>query len=61
MVVAALVRVASIFGDIMLEFTLMARSRALMRKNLFNSILQHPGARAVPGSPGEAVSRLWGS
>jgi ATP-binding cassette subfamily B protein len=60
MVAAALVRVASIFGDITLEFTLLARSRALLRKNLFDRILQHPGARAVPGSPGEAVSRFRG-
>jgi ATP-binding cassette subfamily B protein len=60
MVGAAVARVASIFGDITLEFALMARTRALMRKNMFNSILQHPGARAVPGSPGEAVSRFRG-
>ncbi|MBN1579785.1 MAG: ABC transporter ATP-binding protein [Anaerolineae bacterium] len=60
MVVAALGRVASVFGDITLESTLLARSRALIRKNLFSSILQHPGARAVPGSPGEAVSRFRG-
>ena len=60
MVGAALARVASIFGDITLEFTYMARSRALLRKNLFNNILQHPGARAVPRSPGEAVSRFRG-
>ena len=30
----------------------------LLRKNLFQRILERPGARAVPGSPGEAVSRF---
>lgn len=60
MVGAAVARVVSIFCDITLEFTLLARTRALMRKNIFNNILQHPGARAVPGSPGEAVSRFRG-
>jgi hypothetical protein len=56
----ALARVATVFADITLEFTLLARSRALLRKNLINSILLHPGGSAVPGSPGEAVSRFRG-
>jgi ATP-binding cassette subfamily B protein len=33
---------------------------ALLRRNLFYRILQHPGARAVPESPGEAISRFRG-
>ena len=33
---------------------------ALLRKNLFARILRRPGARALPGSPGEAVSRFGG-
>jgi ATP-binding cassette subfamily B protein len=33
---------------------------ALLRRNLFHRILQRPGARAVPGSPGEAISRFRG-
>jgi ATP-binding cassette subfamily B protein len=33
---------------------------ALVRKNLFHHILLHPGARALPDSPGEAVSRFQG-
>ena len=33
---------------------------ALLRKNLFEFILERPGARAVPGSPGEAISRFHG-
>lgn len=33
-------------------------AKALVRKNLMQSILTRPGARALPGSPGEAVSRF---
>jgi ATP-binding cassette subfamily B protein len=33
---------------------------ALLRRNLFHRILQRPGARAVPQSPGEAISRFRG-
>ena len=33
---------------------------ALLRKNLLARILRRPGARALPGSPGEAVSRFGG-
>src|SRR5258708_1952168 len=31
---------------------------ALLRRNLLARILERPGARAVPGSPGEAISRF---
>jgi ATP-binding cassette subfamily B protein len=60
MVGLAVLRSVVIFSDITLEVTYVARSRMLVRKNLFDRILQHPGARAVPGSPGEAVSRFRG-
>lgn len=32
----------------------------LLRKNVFNRILQRPGARSIPRSPGEAISRFDG-
>lgn len=32
----------------------------LMRRNVFNRILQRPGARSIPRSPGEAISRFDG-
>ncbi len=32
----------------------------LLRKNLLGRILQQPGARALPDSPGEAISRFQG-
>jgi ATP-binding cassette subfamily B protein len=31
---------------------------ALLRRNLLERVLERPGARAVPGSPGEAISRF---
>lgn len=33
-------------------------AKALLRKNLMESVLTRPGARALPSSPGEAVSRF---
>lgn len=40
------------------EATLMQTHLSLLRKNLFEACLRRPGARAVPVSSGEAVSRL---
>jgi ATP-binding cassette subfamily B protein len=54
----ALARTAAIFGDVAVYFNFMYRVEALLRKNLFEYILQRPGARAVPGSPGEAITRF---
>jgi ATP-binding cassette subfamily B protein len=56
----ALGRVAFIFGDISLNVFNRFTYGALLRKNMFASILDRPGARAVPGSPGEAISRFRG-
>ncbi|MBO0793385.1 MAG: ABC transporter ATP-binding protein, partial [Ktedonobacteraceae bacterium] len=40
------------------ETTLFRTVEALLRRNLFASILRRPGARSLPASTGEAVSRL---
>jgi ATP-binding cassette, subfamily B, bacterial len=40
--------------DILHRFTMSA----LLRRNLLERILERPGARAVPDSPGEAISRF---
>jgi ATP-binding cassette subfamily B protein len=40
------------------QSTLSQAQLSLLRKNLFERCLQRPGARALPASPGEAVSRL---
>jgi ATP-binding cassette subfamily B protein len=60
LVVTAVARVAAICGDVAVYFTFMYTIGALLRKNLFEHILKRPGARAVPGSPGEAISRFRG-
>ncbi|MFE6796941.1 ATP-binding cassette domain-containing protein [Paenibacillus chitinolyticus] len=40
------------------ETALNFRIKGLIRQNLLNHILGQPGARAIPGSPGEAVSQF---
>jgi len=54
----ALAQAVTIFGDIYLHFLYNFRTGALLRKNLLAHILERPGARAVPQSPGEAISRF---
>lgn len=58
LVVSALVRSGLILGDMYLFFAWEFRSSAIMRKNMFERIMQRPGVRALPGSTGEAVSRF---
>jgi ATP-binding cassette subfamily B protein len=53
-------RVGVIFAYISTEVTIRFVIGTLLRKNLFSNILDRPGARAVPGSPGEAISRFRG-
>jgi len=48
-VATALARTAFIFGDVSLHVFNRFTYGALLRKNLFSSILDRPGARAVPG------------
>jgi ATP-binding cassette subfamily B protein len=59
-VAVALVRTGLSFGDIVSRFNFQFIASALLRKNLLSRILDRPGARAVPGSPGEAISRFRG-
>lgn len=60
LVALALVRAFAIFGDVAVYFNFMYALETLMRRNLFEHILKRPGAQAVPGSPGEAISRFRG-
>lgn len=46
------------FTDVFLYFTFEYTVTALLRVNMFDTILSRPGAKAVPESPGEAVSRF---
>ena len=54
----ALAQAVTIFLDIYLHFLYGFRTGALLRKNMLTRILDRPGARAVPQSPGEAISRF---
>jgi ATP-binding cassette subfamily B protein len=60
LVATAVARAAAIFGDVAVYFRFMYALAALLRRNLFEHILKRPGARSVPGSPGEAISRFRG-
>lgn len=54
----ALGRAVATFGDVAVYFNFRYTVEALLRKNLFEHILDRPGAQAVPSSPGEAISRF---
>ncbi len=58
LVVTALGRVVIIFSGGWIDSTHRFNMRALLRRNLLARILERPGARAVPYSPGEAISRM---
>jgi len=58
LIAIALGRGAAFFTDVLLYFTFQYTVTALLRRNMFDTILRRPGARAVPESPGEAVSRF---
>jgi ATP-binding cassette subfamily B protein len=58
LIAVALGKAVAIFIDVWIYFNFQYTIRALLRGNLFTHILRRPGARAVPDSPGEAVSRF---
>jgi ATP-binding cassette subfamily B protein len=58
LVAAAVVRVGLMFGAVAAEMTLYLTTSALLRQNVFRRILHRPGARALPASAGEAISRF---
>lgn len=47
-------------GGIVTMVTFRFTAGALLRKNLFEHVLNRPGARALPASAGEAISRFGG-
>ncbi|MGC1374876.1 MAG: ABC transporter ATP-binding protein [Anaerolineales bacterium] len=57
-VALALARAMVILADMYVSNLYIFRSNALLRKNLLTRILERPGARAVPQSAGEAISRF---
>ena len=54
----ALFRGASVLAAVSAEVTLNLTHATLLRQNVFERILHRPGARALPASAGEAVSRF---
>ena len=56
----AIARVAGITGGIWANATFLMKASGRVRWNLFGSVLKRPGADAIPGSPGEAISRFGG-
>jgi ATP-binding cassette, subfamily B, bacterial len=57
---SAIFRSGLILTDMYTFFRWTFSSAAVMRKNMFEHILNQPGAKALPGSTGEAVSRFRG-
>jgi ATP-binding cassette subfamily B protein len=59
-VVNEVVRTVVFMFDFWWFFAFIDTVAALLRRNMFDRILDRPGARAVPESPGEAISRFRG-
>lgn len=57
---AGVLRVGFIYLSAFVDQFVQNYSGALLRKNLMQRILQLPGARALPYSPGETITRLGG-
>jgi len=58
LVMSALGRIAFLVGCQLTNIPFMLSSASLMQKNMFRRILHLPAARALPDSPGEAISRF---
>jgi len=55
---AALGRIALIYGGFMTDVHFRFRVSMLIRRNMLAHVLRQPGARAIPYSPGEAISNF---
>ncbi|HMA35047.1 MAG TPA: ABC transporter ATP-binding protein [Chloroflexia bacterium] len=55
---ATVARFGILLTAVATEITVNQVAAALLRQNLFGRILHQPGARPLPASPGEAISRL---
>lgn len=58
LLVSELARVVTDLGASVAGTVTAITAKALLRKNLLRRVLSRPGARALPGSTGEAVSRF---
>ncbi len=60
LVASALVRILAIYLSVAVDRVVEQFSITQLRRNLMTRILQLPGARALPYSPGETITRLGG-
>jgi ATP-binding cassette subfamily B protein len=60
LVVSEVGGVLGILGAIKTNVPFFVHTMTLLRKNLLSRILKQPGAKALPDSPGEAISRFMG-
>jgi ATP-binding cassette subfamily B protein len=60
LVVAGIVRIGAIFGLHRTNTPFEFRASTLLQRNMLGRILERPGARALPESPGAAISRFRG-
>ncbi|MDD9937282.1 MAG: ABC transporter ATP-binding protein [Myxococcales bacterium] len=58
LVVTEIARSIGLFGLIKTNVPFFVSTMTLLRKNMLRYILKRPGARALPDSPGEAISRF---
>lgn len=58
MLAAAIARVIAIYMGFLTDFNFRFRIGGLVRRNLLQHVLKQPGARAIPCSPGEAISQF---
>jgi ATP-binding cassette subfamily B protein len=58
LLISQAVRMSVSLSAIAVDTTFSQTLTALIRKNMLASVLTHPGARALPDSPGEAISRF---
>jgi len=54
----ALARSATVYLGFITDVNFRFRMGMLLRRNVLKHILKRPGARAIPGSPGEAISHF---
>ncbi len=60
LIVAAIGRMGARRGMIQMNRPFILNIHALLHKNMMRRILERPGARSLPESPGEAISRFRG-
>ncbi|MBZ0288650.1 MAG: ABC transporter ATP-binding protein, partial [Anaerolineae bacterium] len=58
LLVSMVARQYGIYGLILSNVPFLFINQTLLQKNMLRRILQRPGAKAVPESPGEAINRL---